>query len=78
VKDNRQKLTDYLEIEGWDIARVYTEDLEWWADEVWALSSRWSPQHFSLHITFLVDPQWEGNRKKGKAYGQWHAVENFQ
>src|SRR5688572_17986383 len=31
MKTLREKLADYLTSEGWDLARAYTNDLEWWA-----------------------------------------------
>jgi hypothetical protein len=63
------KLADYLEVDGWDIEENLTADLEWWADEIWHLKSRWSPVGAPAFVTFLVDPQWHGNRHKGE--GVW-------
>jgi hypothetical protein len=34
---------------------------------VWLLESAWSPVGSRAYITFLVDPQFDGNRKKGEA-----------
>jgi hypothetical protein len=62
-------LADYLEVDGWDIAENVTDDLEWWADEIWQLKSRWSPVGAVAFVTLLVDPQWHGNRRKGE--GIW-------
>jgi hypothetical protein len=45
------------------------ENLEWWADEMWVLESVWSPVGGRAYLTFLVDPQFEGVRKKGE--GVW-------
>lgn len=59
-------LIDFLEMKGWEITDVQTENLEWWADEIWKLRSRWSPEGVSAFLTLLVDPQHDGNRKKGQ------------
>jgi hypothetical protein len=66
MKIAQQKLRDYLEIKGWDIASITGTDLEWWADEIWELRSRWSPEGVKAFVTFLVDPQHDGLRKKGQ------------
>lgn len=63
------RLVDYLEADGWDVAQRHVQDLEWWADEIWELKSRWSPEGAAAFVTFLVDPMWEGNRSKGR--GVW-------
>jgi hypothetical protein len=69
MKTLNAKLADYLEVEGWDIAKSHTDDLGWWADEIWELKSRWSPVGALAFVTFLVDPMWEGGRRKGQ--GVW-------
>ena len=51
---------------GWRLADI-EENLAWWADEMWLLESVWSPAGCHACLTFLVDPQFEGNRKKGEA-----------
>ena len=67
MKTPKQKLADYLEVEGWEIEKVHEYDLEWWSDEIWELKSRWSPEGVPAYITFLVDPQCDDkNRKKGQ------------
>jgi hypothetical protein len=45
-----------LERNGWSVTRR-KEDLDWWAHEIWTLKSQWSPQRFTLFLTFLTDPQ---------------------
>lgn len=63
------KLADSLEVDGWELTQRHSQDLEWWADEVWELKSRWSPEGKRAFVTFLVDLIWEGNRRKGQ--GIW-------
>jgi hypothetical protein len=67
MKTPKQKLADHLEVSGWNLEKIHEADLEWWADEIWELKSRWSPEGVSSFITFLVDPQHEGVRRKGQA-----------
>ena len=68
MKTLQAKLADALEVDGWDVLEHVT-DLDWWADEIWELTSRWSPVGASAFVTFLVDPMWEGVRRKGQ--GVW-------
>jgi hypothetical protein len=65
MKPYEQKLED--EFDGqWEIVSKYTDNLEWWADEIWELSSIWSPSGAKAYLTFLVDPMHDGNRVKGQ------------
>jgi hypothetical protein len=66
-----EALTRSLERSGWERTQVLVEDLDWWADEIWELTSRWSPVSSRVFVTMLVDPQWEGPRRKGQ--GVWAA-----
>lgn len=66
MQTQRTKLLNLLPEFGWRVAEI-EENPEWWADEMWLLESVWSPVGCSAYITFLVDPQFEGNRKKGEA-----------
>ena len=68
MKTLRTHLADYLRSNGWEVLE-HVDELEWWADEIWELRSLWSPQGASGYVTFLVDPMWEGNRRKGQ--GVW-------
>ena len=54
---------------GWEVMSTETANLDWWADEQWVVESTWSPRGFRLVLSFLVDPNWEGNRRKGQ--GVW-------
>jgi hypothetical protein len=65
MKTLKAKLADHLEVSGWDVLEQ-VNDLEWWADEIWALTSRWSPAGAFGYITFLVDPLWERERRQGQ------------
>ncbi|HJX93427.1 MAG TPA: hypothetical protein VJ372_23235, partial [Pyrinomonadaceae bacterium] len=66
MQAQRTELLTLLSEHGWSAAKI-EEDLEWWADEMWQLESVWSPVGSLAYVTFLVDPQFEGNREKGEA-----------
>ena len=66
MQTQRTSLLALLPEQGWQVART-EENLDWWADEMWFLESTWSPVGSRAYITFLVDPQFEGNRRKGEA-----------
>ena len=66
-----ERLASSIERAGWAVARVHTEDLDWWADEIWELNSRWSPMGAVAFIVFLVDPMRKLPREKGQ--GVWAA-----
>ncbi len=67
MKTKKQQLSDYLDENGWEVVKVHDNDIEWWGDEVWELNSRRTPNGVQAFITFLVDPQHEGNRRKGES-----------
>jgi hypothetical protein len=52
---------------GWRVNNREREDLDWWADEIWAVESEWAPRGFAVYLTWLVDPQWDGHRQPGQA-----------
>ena len=66
MQAQRAELLNQLPEHGWRVAAA-GEDLEWWADEMWLLESVWSPLGVRAYVTFMVDPQFEGVRKKGEA-----------
>ncbi len=66
MQAQRTELLALLPEHGWRLAMI-EEDLEWWADEMWLLESVWSPVGSRAYVTFLVDPQFDGSRKKGEA-----------
>ena len=66
MQTQRTELLNLLPAHGWRLAGL-EENLEWWADEMWRLESVWSPVGTGAYITFLVDPMFDGNRRKGEA-----------
>lgn len=66
MQAQRIELLNQLPEHGWRAAGV-EDGLDWWADEMWLLESVWSPVGSRAYVTFLVDPQFDGPRKKGEA-----------
>lgn len=66
METQRTELLSQLSEQGWQTASV-DENLEWWADEMWLLESVWTPVGSRAYVTFMVDPQFDGVRKKGEA-----------
>ena len=66
MQAQRTELLSQLPAQGWRVKGA-EENLEWWADEMWLLESVWSPVGSRAYVTFLVDPQFDGDRKKGEA-----------
>jgi hypothetical protein len=65
MQTQREELLNQLSEHGWRIKQEESE-LEWRADEMWQLESVWSPVGTVAYVTFLVDPQSSGDRKKGR------------
>jgi hypothetical protein len=52
----KEKLLSLLADRGWSVTR-HSAELEWWAQEIWVLESKWAPPGYTLFLTFLVDPR---------------------
>lgn len=52
----KEQLLARLTERGWSVTR-HTAELDWWAQEIWALESIWRPSGYTLFLTFLTDPQ---------------------
>lgn len=65
METQRTELLHLLPEHGWRVAMM-EDNPEWWTDEMWQLESVWSPVGSRAYITFLVDPMFVGNRKKGE------------
>ena len=61
----QRELEARLEREGWRLIAKEPGD-DWWADEIWTIASTWHPQGIQLWLTFLVDPQHDGPRRRGE------------
>lgn len=69
MNTQQQRMQDALIESGWVILAKDTSTLDWWAAETWVVKSNWSPQTCLVYLTFLVDPQWEGEKKANE--GIW-------
>lgn len=67
MKSYKQKISDQLEINGWEVASIDSDHSDWWAEEVWELHSTWSPIGAKCYLTFLVDPQSNNTAKSNAA-----------
>jgi hypothetical protein len=67
VTGYRYKILSELQKHDWELSETIDKDLEWWADEQWYIKSVREHWGLEIYITFLVDPQWSGSRKKGQA-----------
>ena len=56
-------LQSALKDAGWEIVEVEINNLDWWADEVWILERKSGEK---LYLTLVVDPMFDGVRKKGE------------
>lgn len=61
------QMIEKLSEQGWRVTSRQQDDLDWWADEIWAVESEWAPRGFTVYLTWLVDPQWDDNRQPGQA-----------
>jgi hypothetical protein len=68
----KYKILTELQKHGWELSEVIDSDLDWWADEQWQIKSVRENWGQEIYITFVVDPHWSGNRKKGQ--GIWEVV----
>lgn len=66
---HKDQLLQGLTARGWDQVEVDETGLDWWADEYWRIRSKRESRSLEIVLTFLVDPGFEGPRKKGQ--GIW-------
>lgn len=64
-RQQQNRILEALEEHGWRRLSV-ERNCDFWADEIWSLSSTGSPEGFKAWMAFLVDPQWEGSRAAGE------------
>jgi hypothetical protein len=72
------KLIVKLAEHGWSVVHRERNDIDWWADEIWTVESEWAPRGLNVYLTWLVDPQWDDYRKRGKRFGQSEPACNGQ
>jgi hypothetical protein len=57
MKTIQEKITDFLEIDGWEVHKLVAVDLPYWANDIWKLTSLWFPEGSTAFLTFLITPQ---------------------
>ena len=66
MRTQARQLKQLLEHHGWEITRRVAPTDQWWIDELWELSSTWSPRETRAFVSFVVDPQASGSRRMGE------------
>jgi hypothetical protein len=62
----KDQILDGLIKSGWELVTSSVEFNEWFIDEQWKIKSIKENWGLELYVTFMVDPQWVGLRKKGQ------------
>ena len=70
------QLLAHLTRSGWEQTDVNDERDDWFLDEYWVMKSVRANWGVEIHISFLVDPMWEGPRRKGQ--GLWVIMASHQ
>jgi hypothetical protein len=64
METQQRQLEELVVRDGWTIVARELSSAEWWLDEVWILESTWTPAGVRVFLSFLVDPQAPGERRK--------------
>ena len=67
-----ERLQTALAKAGWEIREIESAPSEWWCDEHWIVASVREGWGTLVHVYFLIDPQWDGPRRKGQ--GVWEVA----
>lgn len=62
MKRYKQLIKSDLYKNGWEIQKI-EDNTDWWLEEYWKIISVKQNWGQILYILFLVDPQYEGNKK---------------
>ena len=65
METQQRQLEEFVVRDGWTIVARELSPEEWWLDEVWILESTGTPAGLRVFLSFLVDPQAPGERRKG-------------
>ena len=72
----KYQLEQELNSKNWNVVLIGSNDY-WWNDEHWKVEYKYDSD-LSFYICFIVDPQFEGVRKKGQGIYQILATKKFQ
>ncbi len=66
METQAKQLLAFMTEEGWELIEKRVMDVPWWIDELWLLTSSWSPQDAKIWVAFEVDPMdFSHTRPKG-------------
>jgi len=71
----KQQILQSLQAQNWEMIGI-GQDTEWWDDEHWKLQHQHARELF-LYLNFIVDPLFEGPRKKGQGIDSIRLSEQF-
>ncbi len=71
----KYQIEQELNKKNWEIVLIDTSG-EWWDDEHWKVQFKFD-QNIFFYICFIVDPQFEGPRKKGQGIYEIKASTEF-
>lgn len=71
----KYQIEQRLILQNWVIVEISSNEY-WWDDEHWKIEYQYDPK-LSFYICFIVDPQYEGPRKKGQGIYQILATTKF-
>ena len=71
----KYQLEQALKNQNWEIVEIDASE-KWWDDEHWKICSKHNHE-FRFFICFIVDPMFEGERKKGQGIYEVKATSQF-
>lgn len=74
MKHYKEHLLSLMVNDGWELEHACDDHFEWFIDEQWVMKSVRHNWGLEVFITFMVDPLFEGPRKKGQGVEQFVAT----
>jgi hypothetical protein len=71
----KYQIEQELNKRNWEVVEI-ASDTDWWDDEHWKVQFLYDPT-ISFYVCFIVDPQFEGLRKKGQGIYEINASLNL-
>ena len=62
MKYYKELLLKKLSDDGWELT-TQDDETDWWLEEYWIIKSVKQSYGYTLHVLFLVDPMYDGNKK---------------
>lgn len=67
MKHYQLQVNKFLVDAGWELVSI-DRDVEWWSAEEWTVVSRREGWGTKIWINFLVDPQYDGQKKESAVW----------